>query len=59
MKKVKLIEEFNTKLGKTLIIDKTDLVVGEDILINNLQYTVKQIVFNSRPTKDNRITIIV
>ena len=59
MKKAVLIEEFNTSLGKTLILKKIDLNIGEKFDVNGNQYTVKRIIMQSRPLKEECISVIV
>ena len=53
-------EEFNTTFGKAFVIeDPPEIYKGQAVLINDREYTIKKIIFPSRPTEKDIITIIV
>lgn len=60
MKKVNIIEEFNTSLGKTFTIENTiPLRVGDEVDINGAVYRIKRVILPTTPTGKDIISIVV
>ena len=60
MKKVELIGEYKTSLGKTLIV-KNDmpLNVGDNISVKDATYKIKKIILPTRPAQNDIVSVIV
>lgn len=60
MIKVTSKEKFNTSFGEVFVLeDPPNLHVGQTILINEKEYTIKRIAFPTRPTEKNIVSIFV
>ncbi len=60
MKKVDIIEEYNTSLGKTFIIKAIEIKKGEMIKAKNKIYVVKSVILPTNPAQgDEKISIVV
>ena len=60
MKRVNTTGMFDTSRGKIFVISEImDISVGEEISINEKIYTVKNILFPTVPTADNKFAIVV
>ena len=60
MMKLTSKEIYKTSMGTAFIIDNNpDIKVGDDIIINEVKYTIKNIVTRSRPSELNSIAIFV
>ncbi len=60
MKNITSAEMFDTTRGKIFVISENiDISIGEEILINGKKYAVKNIIFPTAPTNENKIAIVV
>ena len=60
MMKLTSKEIYNTSMGTVFIIDNNPKIkVGDDIIINEVKYTIKNIVTRSRPSELNSVAIFV
>lgn len=60
MMKVTSKEKYNTTFGKAYILKGVHQIrVGQTIIIDDEQYTVKRILLPSRPNKNDEITVFV
>lgn len=60
MKKVELIGEYNTSLGKTFVIkNNLSLKVGDNIHVGDKTYKVKRLIQPTKPMEDELISVVV
>lgn len=60
MKKVELIGEYNTSLGKTFVIkNNLSLKVGDNIHVGDKIYKVKRLIQPTKPMEDELISVVV
>lgn len=53
-------ETFKTSMGTAFIVDSNfNLKVGDNVIINEVQYKIKNIMEHSRPSDSNSIAIFV
>lgn len=53
-------EMYKTSMGTAFIIDKSyKLKVGDEVVINGVQYKIKNVINNSRPSNLNSVAILV
>lgn len=60
MKTVNSIEKFKTSFGTAFIIEcEEKLFVGQTIIIDNTEYTIKKVQMQSLPNSTNLIAVFV
>ncbi len=60
MKKVNVMEKFNTSWGLTFIVENEYFNVGDMFLDqNNETYRVEKIIMHTRPTNINKVSLVV
>lgn len=57
---VNIIEKYNTTLGMIVVVPADRIYhIGDQILLENQQYTISKIILPTRPPKDETVSLVV